>query len=155
MTTTSRAPALIDALVALFEAAPALDGVKVLDGPIVTGDPLHKAVFVGYDGDLDSDGGEAVTFSQEWASIGQKAKKETFTVQCAVAAWKGSTKVKPVRELAYDLLAAVEDALRADPSLGQPPPTIVAFQSGALIQAQRKSGIECRIPFQIAVQTRI
>lgn len=155
MTTTSRAPAVIDALVALFEATPALDGVKVVDGPLVTGDPLHRAVFVGYDGDPDNDGGEAVTFSQEWASIGQKAKNETFTVQCAVAAWKGSTKVRPVRVLAYDLLAAVEDTLRADPSLGMPPPTIVAFASGSLIQAQRKSGIECRIPFQIAVQTRI
>ncbi|MFI7643740.1 hypothetical protein [Nonomuraea sp. NPDC049400] len=155
MTTTSRAPTVIDALVALFDAAPALDGVKVIDGPIVTNDPLHKAVFVGYDGDPENDGGEAVTFSQDWASIGQKAKDETFTVQCAVAAWKGSTKVKPVRDLAYSLLAAVENTLRADPSLGQPPPTIVAFASGALIQAQRQSGIECRIPFQIAVRTRI
>lgn len=155
MTTTSRAPAVIDALVALFENAAALDGVKVIDGPVVTNDPLHKAVFVGYDGDPEVDGGEAVTFSQDWASIGQKAKDETFTVTCAVAVWKGSTKVKPVRDLAYALLAAVENTLRADPSLGQPPPTIVAFASGSLVQSQRLSGIECRIPFQIAVRTRI
>lgn len=154
MTTTSRVPAVIDALVALFYAAPALDDVKVVDGPIVTNDPLPQAVFVGYDGDPEGDG-EAVSFTQAWASIGQKARDETFTVTCAVAAWKGSTKVKPVRDLAYELLAAVENTLRADPSLGQPPPTVVAFASGSLIQSQKHGGIEVRIPFQVAVQTRI
>jgi hypothetical protein len=154
MTTTSRAPDAIDRLVALFDAAPQLDGVKVVDGPIVTGDPLHEAVYVGYDGDPDGDG-LAVDFSQEWASIGQKAKNETFTVTCAVVVWKGGTKVRPIRARAFELLAAVEDLLRGDPALGMPPPTVVAFASGSCVQSQRASGLEVRIPFQIAVQTRI
>lgn len=154
MTTTSRVPDVIDALVALFDAAPGLDGVKVVDGPIVTNDPLPEAVFVGYDGNPEGDG-EAGDFRQEWASIGQKAKDERFTITCAVVVWRGSTKVKPARDRAFALIAAVEDALRADPALGQPPPTIVAFASGSLVQSQRQSGCECRIPFQIAVQTRI
>lgn len=151
----SRVPDAIDALMAVFAAAPALDGVHVFDGPPVTGSPLKDVVFVGYDGDPEGDGGQAVEFSQEWSSIGQKAKDETFTVNCAVLAWRGSTAVRPVRERAFALLAAVEDALRADPSLGMPPPTIVAFASGSLQQAQWHDGITCRIPFQVAIKTRI
>lgn len=154
MTTTSRIPDALDNLIALFEAAPGLAGVKVLDGPTVTNDPLNEMVCVGYDGDPEGEG-QAADFTQEWASIGQKAKAETFTITCAVVVWRGSTKVRPVRVRAYALLAEVENALRADPSLGLPPPTVVAFASGGLFQAQRQSGMECRIPFQIAVKTRI
>ncbi|MER7063960.1 hypothetical protein [Streptomyces albidoflavus] len=147
-------PDVIDALVALFGAAPALAGVKVVDGPLVTNDPLPQAVFVGYDGDPEGEG-QAADMSQEWAAIGQKARDESFTVTCAVAAWKGSTTVRPIRLRAFELLAAVEDALRADPALGLSPPTVVAFASGSLVQSQRQSGVEVRIPFQIAVKTRI
>lgn len=154
MTTTSRVPAVIDALVALFRAAPALAGVKVVDGPSVTGSPLPEAVYVGYDGDPDNDG-QAVDFAQEWASIGQRAKNETFTVTCAVGVWRGSTGVRPARTRAFEVLAAVEGALRADPSLGLPPPSTVAFASGSMAQVQGTSGMGVRIAFQIAVQTRI
>ncbi|MEU8270829.1 hypothetical protein AB0B89_27185 [Sphaerisporangium sp. NPDC049002] len=156
MSGTSRVPAAIDALVALFQATPGLGvaGVAVVDGPIITGDPLHEAVFVGYDGDPDGDG-EAVTFDQEWAGLGARAKNESFVVMCAVSVWSGSTKVVPVRTRAFEMLGEVETALRTDPSLGLPPPTVVAMASGSLVQSQRGSGLECRIPFQIAVQTRI
>jgi hypothetical protein len=151
---TSRAPAAIDALAALFAAAPGLSGVEVVDGPTVTGDPLHEALFVGYDGDPDG-AGEAVTFEQTWAGLGAKAKDETFAITCAVVAWGGDTAVREIRLRAFALLAEVENILRADPSVGLPPPTVVAMASGSLVQAQRQSGMECRIPFQIAVQTRI
>lgn len=152
---TSRVPDVLDALVSLFAAAPALAGVKVLDGPVVTSAPLKDAVFVGYDGDPDDDGGLAVEFSQEWASIGQRARDEKFTVTCAVLSWRGSTTVRPVRERAFALLAAVEDALRDASDLGLPPPTVVAFASGSLQQTQHETGMTCRIPFQVAVKTRI
>lgn len=152
--TTSRIPDVIDVLVTRLDAAPTLDGVKVIDGPIVTNDPLHEAVYIGYDGDPEGDGA-AVEFTQVWASIGQRARGETFSVTCAVVVWKGSTKVRPVRLRAFEVLAAIQDVVRADPSLGLPPPSVVAFASGSVIQLQRQSGLECRIPFQIAVQTRI
>lgn len=153
MTTTSRVPDVIDALVALLAAAPALAGVKVVDGPIVTNDS-KDAVFVGYDGDPEGEG-QAVEFTQEWAAIGQRAKGETFTVTCAVVVWRGGTKVRPIRVRAFELLAAVEDALRDDPSLGLPPPSVVAFASGSMAQLQGAPGLGVRVMFQIAVKTRI
>ncbi|MEV3980801.1 hypothetical protein [Nonomuraea sp. NPDC049758] len=154
MTTTSRIPQAIDNLLALLQAAPGLDGVKVIDGPLVTSDPLKEAVFVGFDGDPDGEG-QAVEFTQTWASIGQRSRAETFTIRCAVAVWRGSIKVRPVRVRAFEVLGVVEDVVRASPDLGLPPPTVTAFASGSLVLDQRSTGLECRIPFDIAVQTRI
>jgi hypothetical protein len=153
VTTTSRAPAVIDALVAMCEAAAGLEGVKVHDGPQVTSAPLTSVICIGWDGDEDNS--EAVQSQQEWAAIGQKAKDETIQIPCAAIAWTGSTNVKTVRDRAYELVGAVEDALRADPSLGFPPPTIVAFAVGNAFQEQTASGAQCRVVFTVAVKTRI
>ncbi|MFI6296707.1 hypothetical protein ACIBEJ_34315 [Nonomuraea sp. NPDC050790] len=153
MTTTSRAPAVIDALVALCRAAPALDGVAVHDGPHVTSSPLKAVVCIGWDGDEDNDA--AVEAQQEWASIGQKAKNETLQVTCAAVAWNGGTVTKTARDRAYALVGAVEDALRSDPALGFPPPTIVAMTTGNAFQRQDAGGVQCRVVFTVAVHTRI
>lgn len=155
--TESRVPAVIDALTALFDAAPGLVGVKVLDGEPVTGDPLFEALFIGYDGDPDGDG-ESATFQQEWAGLGAKAKNEAITVTCAVVVWKGDTNAvaRRARRLrVFELLGEVGAIMRADPSLGFPSPTIAAMASGQLFQRQHEGGFEARIPFQIQVQTRI
>lgn len=153
MTTTSRAADAIDALVGLLQAAPGLADASIVDGPDVAG---HKkrTVCVGWDGNPDGEG-LAVEWQQAWASVGQRAKNETFSVTCAVVAWDGGTAVRPIRDAAYVLLGAVEDALRGNPSLGFPPPTIVAVTSGATFQEQIPEGRLCRVTFQVAVQTRI
>lgn len=150
---TSRAPAIIDALVALCEAAPGLTEVTIHDGPQPTSDPLKAVVTIGWDGDEDND--QAVDASQEWAGLGAKAKDESLLVTCAALAWHGETTTKPVRDRAYELVAVVEDALRADPSLGFPPPTVVALSTGNAYQRQLQSGAQCRVVFTIAVRTRI
>lgn len=153
MTTTSRAPAVIDELVTRLRAAAALADVAVHDGPEVTSAPLKEVVTVGWDGDENND--EAVQSQQEWASIGQKAKNETFQIPCAAIAWRGDTNIRAARVRAYELVAAVEDVLRVDPALGFPPPTIVAMVTGNAVQRQTDKGAQCRVVFTIGVQTRI
>lgn len=153
MATTSRAPAVIDALVALCQAAPGLSEAKVLDGPQVTANPLKAAICIGWDGDEDND--QAVESTQEWAGLGAKSKDETLQVTCAAIAWHGATTTKPVRDSAYALVGEVEDALRADPSLGFPPPTVCAIATGNAFQRQTGKGALCRVVFTIAVKTRI
>lgn len=150
---TSRAPAVVDALVALCEAAAALDGVTIHDGPQPTSDPLKAVVCIGWDGDEDND--LAVETSQEWAGLGALAKDESLLVTCAAVAWHGETTTKPVRDSAYAMVAAVEDALRADPSLGFAPPTVVAMATGNAYQQQAGGGAQCRVVFTIAIKTRI
>lgn len=152
--TTSRAPAFIDALVALFRAEPGLADAKVLDGPELGADSAFEVVTVGWDGDDEGDG-QAVESTQEWAGLGAHAKDEVLAVTCAAIAWSGKSDIRPVRVRAYELLAAVEDALRSDPSLGFPPPTTVALSVGNLWQQQGPNGALCRVVFTIAIKTRI
>lgn len=154
---TTRMADVVNALADLFGAAPSLSSAEVLDGPPVTGDPLHEAVFVGYDGDPDGDG-EAATFTQEWAGLGARAKDEAIAVTCAVLAWSGDNDAearRAARVRAADLLGAVEDVLRDNPCLGFPPPTLSALVSGQMYQRQHGGGFEARIPFQVQVQIRI
>src|SRR5690348_11079979 len=119
----SRVPDLIDAIVAALRTAPALSTVKVIDGPIVTDSAAQEWVFVGYDG---SDEGDYITATtqQEWAGIGAKKKNEEITLTCAVLVQRGSIDVRSCRVRTFEVFAAVEDVLRADPALGLPTPTV-------------------------------
>jgi len=158
MSAPTRAPDVIDALVGLFTASLAADadlsGVRVLDGPTITAESDPELVIVGWDGDPEGDG-QAVETTQEWAGLGARSKDEVLQVMCAVIAWKGSTDMRTVRARCYEILAVVATALRADPSLGFPPPTVVALAVGNLWQSQTPQGAEARVVFTVAVKTRI
>ncbi|RPE44162.1 hypothetical protein EDD90_7392 [Streptomyces sp. Ag109_O5-1] len=152
--TTSRVPDLIDALVAALQASGGLTGVKVVDGPVVTDSAAEEWVFVGYDGDPEGDF-TAATAQQEWAGLGAKKKNEDITVTCAVLVQRGSTDVRACRVRTYEVLAAVESVLRADPSLGFPTPTVCAVTEHAFHPEQTPDGIQGRLPFTVTCTTRI
>lgn len=154
MTTTTRAPAIIDALVAMCAAASGLTDVDVLDGPSLTMKTMPDMVCIGWDGE-DDEGGQAVESNQEWAAIGQRAKNETLQISCAAIAWRGDADLRAARLRCYELLGVVENELRSNPSLGFPPPTIVALSVGNAWQTQEREGAQCRVLFTVAVQTRI
>jgi len=152
VTATSRAPDVLDALVAL--ATTALPDVTVADGPDLDEGTHQNLVCIGWDGDEDSDA-EAVDTTQEWAGLGARAKDESLVVICAAISVRGNGEMQVARNAAYASVAAIETALRADPSLGFPPPTVVALRTGNLRQRQTNEGPEARVLFQIGVQTRI
>jgi hypothetical protein len=152
MTTTSRAPDLLDRLAALATAA--LPDVTVSDGPDLDEGTHLDLVCIGWDGDEESDT-EAVDATQEWAGLGAMAKNESLVVTCAAISVRGNGDMRSARAAAYASVAAIETGLRADPSLGFPPPTVVALRTGNLRQRQTPDGPEARVLFQIGVQTRI
>lgn len=154
MSAPTRAPAAIDALVALAEGLPALEGVAISDGQTLDGGTAKDRLCIGWDGNDDGDN-QAVASSQEWAGLGAKAKDESLIITCAVIAGTGNGDVKPMRDRAYEILGAFADGLRADPSLGFPPPTLAALRVGDLFQEQTDRGPEARVVFQVGVQTRI
>lgn len=151
---TSRVPDLIDALVAALDASADLSTVKVVDGPLVTDSAAQEWVFVGYDGDDQGDFTTATT-QQAWAGIGAKKKNEDITLTCAVLVQRGSTDVRSCRVRTFEIFAAVEDVLRADPSLGFPAPTICAVAENTFHTEQTSSGVQGRIPFTVTCTTRI
>jgi len=89
---STHAPATMRALDSRWRAAltpvygPTVD---VFLGPLVTGDP-DDAVFIGYDG--DPEGAFAMTqHTQNWRTLGTRARDEEFDVYCCILTMSGST----------------------------------------------------------------
>lgn len=151
--TTSRIPNLLDGLVTMFTAA--LPSVQVIDGPYQQA-PTGDFLCVGWSPDDDT----AATGDQAWAGLGARHKDEQVDVVCYLDAASGSagqTDVKSRRDSAYVLLAAVEDALRADPQVNGSltNPGWCGLGPHSLRQEQTESGFEIGITFHIVGQARI
>ncbi len=144
--TTSRIPAAIDAIVASLTAA----GLLVWDGPVVTQN-FKSAVFIGYDGAEDNSDYKSVVGTQDWAALGAKRRSEKFSITCAAVALWGGTDTKTGRDMAYALLDTVGTTLRADPSLGQPPPFVAELRPSELFTEPTDNGLQCRWVFTIDV----
>lgn len=125
MATTSRIPAGIDALLGVLAVRPALAQVDIIDGPPLawgaiklatssTGDgQRYLFIGAGLDGTMASEG------VQEFNAAGAVSRDERFEVLCVALAWSGDgAAVKATRDLAFALVGEVEQAIRADPSLG-------------------------------------
>lgn len=148
--TTSRIPAVIDALVSTLTAA--LPGVDVIDGPLITlpdGDYLTVGA---------TPAGDTTTGRQTWIGVGpSKVRGEQIDVPCYCDSYSGSTTVSTRRNAAFALMAAAENALRADPSLGGvlTVPGIAQIESYADYQEQTESGLAVGVVFHITCNTRI
>lgn len=146
---TSRVPATIDALAASWTAA----GLKTWDGAVVTGD-YTDAVYLGYDGDPQGDF-LTVEPDQNWAGIGAKKRDEEFAIICAAVALLGGGTTKTARDTVFAMLATVENELRADPSLGQPPPFVAEYKGGPIFTEPGPDGYQVRAVFSVHVKTRV
>jgi hypothetical protein len=163
-TITSRVPALIDYLVALFTnaatlgAAPAPGTVTVYDGPATTGLDAPLKLFVGLS-DPDNPAAEAAADSvQSWSgAIGRLGRDETITVHCCAEAWAGTDDLKTVRVAVTGITAAVEVLMQADTTqfggnVLYPAPGIAAL---ALLQNNTQQGAVARMAFDLVFRARI
>lgn len=150
----SRVPALIDNFVAALQASAGLAGVQVVDGPLVTNSAASEWVFVGYDAAPDGEYQTAST-SQMWAGLGARAKNEDILLTGAVLVQRGSTAVKACRDRAFEVFAAVEAVVRADPALGLPPPTVCSISETTFFTEQTDRGVQGRVIFTLSSSTRI
>ena len=161
MTTTSRIPALIDYLVALFTNAATLGQatppVTVYDGPATTGLDAQLKLFVGLH-DPDSGGAEpAAESQQDWAAIGRLGRNEEITIHCCAEAWAGTDDLKTVRVAATGIVAAVETLMQSDTTqfggnVLFPDPGITQL---ALLQNNTPQGAVARLAFDLTFKSRI
>lgn len=157
---TTVLPAVIDYLVSTFQNASTLGQadppVAVYDGPTTTGEAAQQVLWVGM---LDPDtvgapiGAES---QQEWVGVGARQRNEYVTIHCVAEAWSGSTDVQSVRQAAFDIVAAVEVLLQADPTLGG----LVLFTDPTMPQRQLRqnntqAGQLARIWFSVKAKARI
>lgn len=125
MSTGSRVPAVIDYLVATFQAAATLGQatppVLVLDGPAVLADPAPLSLWVGVDDPDSATAPVAASSTQDrgdMADMGGLARNEQLSIHCTAQAWSGTEDVKTVRVSAAGIVAAVEALLITDQHLG-------------------------------------
>jgi hypothetical protein len=160
--TTTRVPAVLAYLVTLFTNAATLGQatppVNVIDGPKVTADPGPLALWVGVQ-DIDAAAGQvkAADSTQDWAALGRMARNEDLTIYCLAQAQSGSDDVAPLRAAAAAIMAAAEDLVRADASLGGvvSTPGNAAVTSEEWTQGPTAQGFAARVMFDITAQARI
>jgi hypothetical protein len=160
-TITSRVPALIDYLVALFTNAATLGAatppVTIFDGPPTTELDPPLALYVGLS-DPDNQAAElAADFTQSWGGLGRQARNETSTIHCCAQAWAGTDDLKTVRTSAYGIVAAVEVLMASDSTqfggnVLFPAPGLTA---GSLLQNNTDRGAIARVAFDLIFQSRI
>lgn len=162
-TVTSRIPALIDYLVALFTnaatlgAAPPPGTVTVFDGPPTTELDPPLALYVGLP-DPDNPAAEMAADSvQSWGAIGRLGRNETMTIHCCAQAWAGTDDLKTLRVAATGIVAAVEVLMQSDTTqfggnVLYPAPGITAI---ALSQNNTDRGAIARVAFDLVFTSRI
>ncbi|MGW0169557.1 hypothetical protein ACWDWT_30930 [Streptomyces sp. NPDC003343] len=146
---SSRIPELIDALTALGKDDPALEGVRVVDGPEVSEDAAPDWLIVGFDGDGDGDFQAASTVGG-WSDL-RTGREEQFQLTVAAIANRGDLDVRAARTRVYEIGARVEAWLRADPSAG-----LLSLEAGVeatqLQQALTNQGVSARLLLTVAGQ---
>lgn len=153
---TSRVPAAVDALLAILGAAPGLDGVLVLDGPPWQNLTSPERIYVGW----QPSESPAVTLAQDFNAAGARTRDEEFTINCYAEAWSGGTDMQPQRARVFELVAVVEDALRATDAAPEAPTlngTVLwaHITSGDLAQDQTTDGARAGLPFAVSCRARI
>ncbi len=153
---TTVVPAVIDWLVATFQASPLLAGVTVYDGPVTTGAAPQQVLWIGMQ-DPDAIAAPICAESQQaWVGVGARQRDEFLTIHCVAEAWAGTTDVKTIRDQAYGIVAAVEQILQADPTLGGN----VLFTDNTMPQRQLRqnnteNGQLARVYFTVKAKARI
>ena len=115
---TTRFTDAVAALLAAYQAAPALAGVPVYDGPQPSAAYDADFIIVGHDGTLTADGtlqatAPAGTYAQAWADS-TSGQEETGSVNCLAVSQTGDTADLAGRRARVKvLLAAAEDAAAA------------------------------------------
>lgn len=153
---TSSIPAAVAALVSACQAAPALSGVKIFDGPRVTDNDLVNPdrLYVGDSVDAEP----AVVGEQDFAQLGGQTRDETFSIVLTAEAWKGDPDMAARRSRAFAMMAAVENLLRPPAGDMTLAGTVLwAHVAGgiAVDQTQSDRGSVCSVTFRVACRARI
>ncbi|NUL09069.1 hypothetical protein [Streptomyces lunaelactis] len=153
---TSAVPAAIDALLAILRAAPALDGVDVIDGPPLDDGSTHDWVAIGW----QPTGDEGAQLGQTFAYAGGRRRDEESLIHGWAESWTGDGDIRVPRLRAFELLGVIESAIRnsdAQPAAANLGGVVLwsEFSAGLLRQVSDDMGLKAGIGFSIACRARI
>ncbi|MBE4790916.1 hypothetical protein [Streptomyces caniscabiei] len=154
MATTSRVPAAMDAIVALVQGL-ALDGVKVVDGPSAVNVTERDRIHIGWQPGAES----AASLQQQWNAAGARTRDESFAIPCYAESRGGDKDMAFRRRRVFEMVAAVEQALRATNDEPEAPTlnnTVLwsELTVGDLFQSHAEGAI-AGLSFTIACRARI
>jgi hypothetical protein len=116
----------------------------VYDGPPVTGDVPTSYATVGYVLNEVSAG----SFSQTRSGDGFRVE-ETGGIRCELVTSTGDTDLATVRAQAFALMDVLEQAIRADQTLGVMAPASTAALTVDVVPSQSTAGAVQRLPFTL------
>jgi hypothetical protein len=156
--TTSRVPALIDALVSRATAELIALPVLVVDGYGVSDDPSDFLMIGIEEPSIPAAGFAGSSDQVPGPMASTRPRDENGAVWCAAYSWNGDGIQKTARDAAYSYMAAVETLLRADPNLGIATGGNFVAQMGdtqRLTQNQDSNGADALLIFNVSFFARI
>lgn len=152
---TSVIPALIDALVASAKNALPSQGIVVLDGYGVT-EFVGNYLMIGVDDPYKPDASISASSAQDWAHANYTTRDEEGDITCAALSYSGDANQKTARDSAFATTAAMENLLRANPTLGLANLLWTSYgTSTQLEQSQDADGSWALIVFSVHFRARI
>jgi hypothetical protein len=114
----------------------------------------QQLVIVAGNGDPRSDDEDAKT-DQDWRGLGAGTREERIEVRCAVITRYNADDVPDQLSIAWTLFHAIAAALRANKTLGFPPPTVAQIGEASQFLTRFTARTLVRLIFVVAVETRI
>lgn len=157
MSTTRFADAC-DALLAALATAPALAGIPVHDGTVITAAADLEFIVVGHDGSVDPSGvlagtAPAGTYAQNWIDT-TSPQQETGFINCLIVSQTGDpADVAARRQRVKTLTAAVEDVAAAGGRALTTGLTFDGVTGGQYIYQQASSGMAVLHTFRLSYST--
>ncbi|NUS74941.1 MAG: hypothetical protein HOV70_01910 [Streptomyces sp.] len=153
--TTSRVPAAVDALLAILRATPALEDIRIVDGPDAVNQTDRHRIHIGWQPGSEA----AVTLQQQFNAAGARTRDEAFTIACYAETRGGDKDMALRRARVFEIVAAVETALRATNEAPTAPTlngTVLwaHITAGDLFQVQSEGAI-AGLHFTVTCQARI
>lgn len=153
---TSALPGALTQILTILRADAGLTGVEVIDGPPVSDQSGTEYVSIGWQPDSE----ESAQFAQDFNAAGARTRDEDLLILGYLYTWSGDTDIAAVRTRLFELLAVIEDALRAT-NAAPTKPTLngsvlwAHIIRGQLQQANTSQGARTGLAFTIAAHARI
>ena len=151
--TTSRIPALIDAMLADFPTLVGLGSVTVCDGLPLTNE-TGTYLYVGVD-DPDGLRVAAADAEQSWPHAVAQGRDEEGGVTLACESIDGGGDLKACRDEVFRVVGLVQDRLRASKTLDVPGVLWLNATQLRFEQAQTSVGAAALLTFRVNYQARI
>jgi hypothetical protein len=157
---TSRVPAAVAALLDILRATPGLNAsdspVRIVDGPSAINFSERDILYVGW----QPNGDAAVALHQDFNVAGARTRDEDFVISGYVESRGGDKDMAVRRARVFEILGAVEVALRATDAAPEAPTLNGAvlwahLTAGDLFQQQSNDGALAGLNFVVSCRARI